>query len=81
MIRLSPLKEDDVSVLGNPALKSLGELLVVEALTELLEQELGREDGGPLVGEAVVKDAEEGRFHGWREPVVAQVVDEQDGDA
>ena len=75
------MKKHDIGVLGDTALQGLGELLVIEALTELLEQELGRKDGGPLVGEAVVKDAEEGRFHGWREPVVAQVVDEQDRDA
>ena len=78
---MDTLKEHDVGVLGDPALKGLRQLLVVEALTELLEQELGREDGRHLVGETVVQDAEQGRLHGRREPVIAQVIDEEDGDA
>jgi hypothetical protein len=47
-------------VLGDPALQSLGQLLVVEALAEVLEQELGR---GTRTGS--------GRTHPEPEPITA----------
>ncbi len=45
-------------MLGNPALQGLGELLVVEAFAEALEDELGREDGRTDVGKTIIQDAE-----------------------
>ena len=77
---MGPAEEHDVGVLRDPALQGLRELLVVEALAELPKQELGREDRGLGMGEPVVQDAEEGRLHGWGQPVVAQVVDEEHRD-
>lgn len=68
-------------MLCDPTLQGLRKLLVVEALAEVFEEELGGEDGRPNVREAIVQDAEEGGLHGGREAVVAQVVDEEDRDA
>ena len=67
-------------MLGDPALQGLGKFLVVEPLTEILEQELRREDGRTDVGEAVIQDSEEGRLHRGCEAVVSQVVDEENRD-